>query len=430
MAQDYGLPPELAAEQRRLQRQQEMAEAMLQQSMQPLQTNQMAGGYVVPVSPFQGLAQLANTYVGTRQRREAEKGLEGIGQRYNEGLADAVKRYKAGATVETPPATPNDDEGNPMPMVSTAADPRARVINAIASPYAQVRQLGQMDYQTAQADKKMAAEQTFRAQESQEQRKFRAEEAQANREARMAQIQTQLQSDRLREEDRANLQRELTRMRLEGQRDLRELTAAMRPPQTPVAVMGPDGKPVYVSPDKAVGMSPAGKEASKLPASALKMQQEEIEAIGLASGITADLSALKNQITDGTLKLGPIQNLASKARNYAGASNENSQNFASFQATLEKLRNDSLRLNKGVQTEGDAQRAWNELFSNVNDPKVVSKRLDEIQRLNQRAVDLRKLNVDLIRSNFGVTPMDTSPMERLRPAVGGASGGWGIQRVQ
>lgn len=161
------------------------------------------------------------------------------------------------------------------------------------------------------------------------------------------------------------------------------------------------------------------KNVPKLPTSALKMQGEELDAIGTASSINADLGAIGQQVTTGDLQLGPVKNLMAKAKNMAGVSDAQSRNLASFQATLEKLRNDTLRLNKGVQTEGDAVRAWNELLANINDPKLVSQRIGEIQKINERAANLRKMNVDVIRSNFGVEPMDTSGYQNQPAAVGG-----------
>lgn len=187
--------------------------------------------------------------------------------------------------------------------------------------------------------------------------------------------------------------------------------------------------------------------AKPMPATALKLQQEELDAIGLSGGISADLGALVKQIEAGDLKLGPVENLMSKGKNYAGMSDKNSRNFQSFIATLEKNRNDSLRLNKGVQTEGDAVRAWNEILANVNDEKVVVQRLREVQQLNERAAQLRRMNVDTIRANFGHPPLETDSRYNLPPAVGGdkkrpppakaqqqeapaAGGGWKIERVQ
>lgn len=145
-----------------------------------------------------------------------------------------------------------------------------------------------------------------------------------------------------------------------------------------------------------------------LPAAALKMQQESLDAIGTASGINADLSAIETQIKDKKLTFGPVSNVISTARNAVGASTEESRNLASFRTNLEKLRNDSLRLNKGVQTDGDAQRAWNELFQNINDTELVKQRLSEIKRLNDRAVQLRKMDIDGVRANYNQEPLDTS----------------------
>lgn len=156
-----------------------------------------------------------------------------------------------------------------------------------------------------------------------------------------------------------------------------------------------------------------------LPAAALKMQQEGLDAIGTASSINADLDAVSKQITDGKLKFSPGGNLINRGMNAAGMSSEESRNFASFQANMEKLRNDSLRLNKGVQTDGDAQRAWNELFSNINDTDVVKQRLAEIKRLNERAVQLRKLDIDNIRANYGHEPMGTEGYSNVPAALNG-----------
>ena len=52
---------------------------------------------------------------------------------------------------------------------------------------------------------------------------------------------------------------------------------------------------------------------------------------------------------------------------------------------------------------------------------LVSQRLEEVQNINKRAVNLRKMNVEAIRSNFGVDSMDTSGYSNQAPAVGGNS---------
>ena len=162
-----------------------------------------------------------------------------------------------------------------------------------------------------------------------------------------------------------------------------------------------------------------GNGKGAMPATALKMQQEAVDAIGTASSIKADLGAVLNQIDSGKLDLGLISNTTGKLLNLAGMSTESSRNLNTFKATLEKLRNDSLRLNKGVQTDGDAVRAWKELMDNINDKDVVKQRLAEIQQINERGAVLQEANVENIRNNYGLEPLDTSVQKNVRPAIGG-----------
>ena len=112
------------------------------------------------------------------------------------------------------------------------------------------------------------------------------------------------------------------------------------------------------------------------------------------------LSGFESQIEAGELQLGPISNLTAQGRNFANQSSVQSRNFASFRSGLEKLRNDSLRLNQGVQTDGDAQRAWNELMDNINDQEVVRQRLAEIRTINARGVELQRKKLAAIDSNY------------------------------
>lgn len=154
--------------------------------------------------------------------------------------------------------------------------------------------------------------------------------------------------------------------------------------------------------------SNGGYSTKPLPTAALKMQNDAIDAINTSAGINDQLAKVANQIETGKLSFGPLSNVINSTRNTLGISSEESKNFASFKSTLEKLRNDSLRLNTGVQTDGDAQRAWNELFQNINDTGLVKQRLQEITAINKRAEELQKLKVDQIRANYNAAPMDFS----------------------
>ena len=153
-----------------------------------------------------------------------------------------------------------------------------------------------------------------------------------------------------------------------------------------------------------------------LPPVAVKLQNEDLQAIGTFSGIDSDLAGLEKQIDSGKLGFGPINNLKNSALNLVGASTEESRNLATFKAKLENMRNAVLLLNKGVQTEGDAQRAMSEIMSNINDKGLVQQRLAEIRALNARAVQQKKTNIDVLRSNYGHPAFDFSKYDN-QPAA-------------
>jgi hypothetical protein len=86
-----------------------------------------------------------------------------------------------------------------------------------------------------------------------------------------------------------------------------------------------------------------------------------------------------------------------------------SQNYADLDTTLEKIRNESLRLNKGVQTEGDSERAMNEVIKNRNDPALLKQALEKLSRLNQQAETLQLERLDAINQNYGIEPTADKP---------------------
>lgn len=138
-------PTDFAAEQQILDRKRRLAEALQQQSMQPLDTNQTAGGYVIPVSPYAGLAKMLQGYTAGKQINDADqRQRELLGQQRSENAAEAQQFMDAfQGTPGQAPATPNDDEGNAMPGVSaTAPNKRLAMALAMSSQNPMVQGLG------------------------------------------------------------------------------------------------------------------------------------------------------------------------------------------------------------------------------------------------------------------------------------------------
>lgn len=155
--------------------------------------------------------------------------------------------------------------------------------------------------------------------------------------------------------------------------------------------------------------APKQASAKPMPIGAIRLQDDNLDAIATANSIKNDLVSFMKQIDGGALNLGMFNNYLNKTKNFVGLSDDQSRNLQSFEATLEKLRNDSLRLNKGVQTEGDAIRAWNELLTNLNDKKAVRQRLYQIVQINNRAARQRMSRNDTLRQNYGAGQMDYQP---------------------
>lgn len=429
-------------ESQRIARARKMAELLQQQGTTGIDPNRMAGGWVVPMQKSEGLAKLAQAlsgaYMGNKlDEREREAGERQRGERTAtmEAFANALKGTPGRDAVEMPPEELGGGPGRGA-VAAQPGNPMAAYAELMKSQDPALSQMGMRGMVDSNkpmvlgrslvtpAGQTLAVDQTWQ-QEQQATREQRAAEQQATREQRMQEYQLRSQDQRLSQQERLAAQREMQKLQIEARQDMVRLAASLRPPaapRPPVAVEDEanPGKSVYVSPDQAVGRRPmkATDNSGRLPTSALRLQQEEVDAIGNAASIGTDIAALRSQISEGKLQLGPIRNVVGAAQNYVGLSDESSRNLATLKASLEKLRNDSLKLNKGVQTEGDAQRAWNEVLTNINDPKVVLQRLGEVEQINQRAINLRRANVDMIRSNFGAGPLDTSVQTSQPPVVG------------
>lgn len=422
---------DLDIESQAIDRRRQMAQALMGSQMPQ---GRMVGNVYVAANPLEYLAAGLKQYAGRKDMEMADADQRALGQQVQQrnagevqGIIQALRgtpaQFKDGESMGS--IDPSLEGFGPVPEQTAAAvpaDPQRAMAMALASRNPAMQQLGasllksEMVPENVVVGRSLVNKKTGQVVGTDS---TWQQEQQAAREARQAEIDARLNDARTSREERAALQRELAQMRIDAQKQMAQLAAGLRQPQAPVAVEGPDGKPVFVAPADAVGKRPAAKpNENKLPTSALKLQQEELEAINTAGGIVADVTALKGQIDKGDLKLGPLENLTSRTRNMLGTSTENSRNFAAFRTSMEKLRNDSLRLNKGVQTEGDAQRAWNELFDSINDAKVVSRQLGKINEINNRAIGLRRMNIDTIRANYGLDPMDTTGAAVQSPAVG------------
>lgn len=89
----YSGIPELSGEANAIARRRKIAEMMMAQSQAPLETNQMAGGYVVPVSWTQGLAKMAQAYLGNKVDTEADKSEQDLANKREQIVAGKIAKF-------------------------------------------------------------------------------------------------------------------------------------------------------------------------------------------------------------------------------------------------------------------------------------------------------------------------------------------------
>ncbi len=87
-----GLPPEILGQQQQLNRQQQMAQALMQQGMQQPQGQMVSGRYVAP-SFFQNVLPLAQMYVGKGMAEQSDKKALDLAAALRKQYADEMQNY-------------------------------------------------------------------------------------------------------------------------------------------------------------------------------------------------------------------------------------------------------------------------------------------------------------------------------------------------
>lgn len=87
-----GIPPEIEAEIMGIKGRKAIAQALFNQSMQPLQAPETKGRFATPINPLQGIAQLAQAYVGQKGLTQADQAMMDVGQKYQKGVTEALTK--------------------------------------------------------------------------------------------------------------------------------------------------------------------------------------------------------------------------------------------------------------------------------------------------------------------------------------------------
>jgi hypothetical protein len=207
-----------------------------------------------------------------------------------------------------------------------------------------------------------------------------AEEQRANREARDQQLrqahEQKLEELRLRSEDRRLAEQDRQAARVEMAR----LVASLRPQRQTsplVSVQGPDGRPVLVTRDEAVGKTPAGNRVEKALPSPL--QKQLTEAADLADATTRFVGGWKPEFGGKTI----TGNAGNVWGRMFGDDTGQSQWWQDYELHQSQVRNKLF----GSALTAPELAAWEKSAINPRmDPSQISANLARRQQLEERAL--------------------------------------------
>jgi hypothetical protein len=134
------------------------------------------------------------------------------------------------------------------------------------------------------------------------------------------------------------------------------------------------GKPVDFAPKV---------EQKALPAVLQKAEEEDYDLGQAAINVSKDANKYVNSILNGTIKFGLKDRAVLATKSALGSSDPDVIARNDFERWKTEYTNESLRLNKGTQTEGDAVRAGKELMS-AESPQDAAKAVLRLRDLNAR----------------------------------------------
>ena len=147
-----------------------------------------------------------------------------------------------------------------------------------------------------------------------------------------------------------------------------------------------------------------------LPPAIQKAEDEDYEKISSANTIVRSTGDIINSFATGKIPTSVIGKTGAYLASATGinANDPNVIAYKDYDRFKTKLVNESLRLNKGTQTEGDAVRAVRELNSAASPQDAISA-LTQLQWYNSQAIENASKNVLRRRTNSGLPAPEVMP---------------------
>lgn len=145
-------------------------------------------------------------------------------------------------------------------------------------------------------------------------------------------------------------------------------------------------------------MAEIAKESKPLPAGIQKAEDADYDAAQAAINLATDADKYLTSIKSGNIKFGLKDRISITARSALGSGDPDVVARNDFERFKTTLVNESLRLNKGTQTEGDAARAAKEL-QGAESAADAGKAIQTLRDLNARRAADYKNTIERRRAN-------------------------------
>lgn len=171
-----------------------------------------------------------------------------------------------------------------------------------------------------------------------------------------------------------------------------------------------------------------GQQAAKpLSTKDIEMANELSAAVKDSEYGINEAKRFTEMIDKGTVKFGAVENLATKARSFAGQATPSDVAKSDLEKWITSSINAVLNQAKGVQAKDDAERAQRQIMEALdkNDPKLVKNGIARIQKLLENTKENATSGLELLgqERNRDLAGRVTTP---AAPAA--ETGGWSIKR--
>jgi hypothetical protein len=146
----------------------------------------------------------------------------------------------------------------------------------------------------------------------------------------------------------------------------------------------------------------AAKFQKVLPPMAMKLEGEDLEKAYAATTLSKDIDSQVNSIISNGVNFNFANNARLAIKAATGATDPETLAYQDYKNFVTKVTSESLRLNNGTQTEGDAKRAALELGS-ATSPQAVVRALEKLRDLNARKVSDANSLIGARRRSSGLT---------------------------